>query len=316
MPSNRFILEQLKITVYLVFILGLLESSCSVEHPTGLPLIIDADTANEVDDLYAIVRALHADELNVMAITSAQFHTSPLATDSTVYESQKINEDIISLMDRDDVVLPLGANGPMTAPTSPASSEASAYIINTAREHSPEDPIHVAVLGSCTNMATAIVEAPDIIPNVRVHYIGFWHDTLTQVFDLKEFNSGNDTFAVQVLLDAEGLDFDVMTATTCQHLVLTKEEVDQHLKGKGGISDYLVNRWETYTRWWTQEDPEKQEWIMWDVAIIEALIHPELAEKRPFKAPSNTPSRVIDAYIDIDVSTMIYNFWMSVAPES
>ena len=53
---------------------------------------------------------------------------------------------------------------------------------------------------------------------------------------------------------------------------------------------------------------------MWDVAIIEALIHPELAEKRPFKAPSNTPSRVIDAYIDIDVPAMIDHFWTSVAP--
>ena len=307
-------LEPFKFTLFLVGAVALLSTSCTVEQPSGLPIIIDADTANEVDDLYAIVRALKAEELDVKAITSAQFHTSPLATDSTVYESQKINEDIISLMDRADIALPIGANDPMRSATNPASSEASAYIINTARKHSPDDPLHVAILGSCTNMASAVVEAPDIIPNVRVHYIGFWHDTLTQVFDLKEFNSGNDTFAVQVLLDTEGLDFDVMTATTCQHLVLTKDEVDHHLKGNGGISDYLVDRWESYTRWWTEEDPEKKSWIMWDVSIIEALIHPELAEKRPFKAPSNTPSRVIDAYIDIDVPAMIDHFWTSVAP--
>ena len=221
----------------------LLGVACSlIEKPLrGIPLIIDADTANEVDDLYAIVRALNADELDVQAITSAQFHTSPLATDSTVYESQAINEDIIRLMDRADVDLPLGANNPMASSSAPATSEASGYIIDAARTHTPDAPLHLAILGSCTNVASAIIDAPDIIPNIKVHYIGFWHDTLTQVFDLKEFNSGNDTFAVQVLLDTEGLDFDVMTATTCQHLVLTKEEVDHHLKGKDRISDYLVD---------------------------------------------------------------------------
>ncbi len=302
-----------------IFSIGfLIGVSCTSipEESKGIALIIDADTANEVDDLYAIVRALNADELDVQGITSAQFHTSPLATDSTVYESQAINEDIIRLMDRADVDLPLGANNPMASASKPAASEASEYIIDAARTHNSDDPLHIAVLGPCTNVASAIVDAPDIIPNIKVHYIGFWHDTLTQVFDLKEFNSGNDTVAVQVLLDTEGLDFDVMTATTCQHLVLTKEEVDQRLKGKGGIADYLVNRWESYTRWWTEEDPEKKSWIMWDVAIIEALIHPESAEKRPFKAPSNTPSRVIDAYIDIDVLAMKENFWNSVAPGS
>ena len=134
------------------------------------------------------------------AITSAQFHTSPLATDSTVYESQAINEDIVRLMDRMDVDLPLGANQPMKSPADPATSEASEYIINTARDHSPQDPLHIAILGSCTNVASAIVDAPEIIPNLRVHYIGFWHDTLAQVFDLQEFNSGNDTIGVQVLL--------------------------------------------------------------------------------------------------------------------
>ena len=39
----------------------------------------------------------------------------------------------------------------------------------------------------------------------------------------------------------------------------------------------LVNRWDTYNRWWTMKDPKKKKWIMWDVVIIEALIHPEYA---------------------------------------
>ena len=110
-------------------------------------------------------------------------------------------------------------------------------------------------------------------------------------------------------MDTEGLDFDVMTATTCQHLVLDKEDVDRYLKGRGGISDYLVDRWESYTRWWTKEDPEKKSWIMWDLAIIEALIHTEWATKKEFDAPSEVSGRVIEAYIDIDVPSMKADFW-------
>ena len=309
-------LGHLKLIISIVSGALLLTIGCQDQQTTGLPLIIDADTANEIDDLYAIVRALNADELNVKAVTSAQFHTSPLATDSTVYESQAINEDILALMGREDVELPLGANHPMASAHEPATSEASAYIINTAKNHDPDHPLHIAILGSCTNVASAIVQAPEIIPNIRLHYIGFWHDTTTQVFDLQEFNSGNDTIAVQVLLDTENLDLDVMTATTCQHLVFTKENVDRLLKGKGGISDYLVDRWDSYTRWWTEEDPEKERWIMWDVAIIEALIHPESADKKSFKAPSETPNRHIDAYINIDVPAMLDKFWESVATSS
>jgi len=268
---------------------------------SGLPLIIDADTANEVDDLYAIVRAIQAPELDLLGITSAQFHISPLATDSTVYESQAINEKITRLMNRPELPLPLGANGPIESIDRPSSSEAADFIIEQARKYSEETPLDIAILGPCTNVATAIIQAPDIIPLIHVHYIGFWHDTTTNVYDLKEFNSGNDTLAVQLLLDTEGLDMDIMTATTCQHLVFEKEEVDHYLKGKGGIADYLVDRWEGYTRWWTKEDPEKKKWIMWDLAIIEALIHPEWAKKKEFAAPSTIPHRSIEAYIDIDV---------------
>ena len=227
--------------------------------PAPLPLIIDADTANEVDDLYALVRALRAPELDIVAITSAQFHMSPLASDTSALESQQLNETIVSLMDRQDVVVAPGANEPIAEGT-PQSSAATALIIEEARQYAPDHPLHVAILGSCTNVASAILLEPAIVPNLHVHYLGFWHDPATNTYNKKEFNSGNDTLAVELLLNTPNLKIDVMTATTSQHLVFTKETVDSYLGGKGGIAKLLVERWETFDRWWTQEDPEKREW--------------------------------------------------------
>ncbi len=276
-----------------------------------LPIIIDADTANEVDDLYAIVRAVAEPKFNMLGITSAQFHTSPLATDSTVHESQRINENILRLMDQESIPLPLGSNVPLMTSTEPARSPASDFIVAMAHELPAGQPLNVVVLGSCTNVASAILQDPSIFEKMKVHYLGFWHHVETNTYDKKEFNTGNDPKAVEILLNTEGLDLTIMTATTSQHLVFTKAEVDAHLKNKGGISDYLIDRWETYERWWTKEDPEKKSWIMWDVAIIEALARPELSKTETFSTPQENTQRLINIHTAIDVEIMKTDFWQS-----
>lgn len=276
-----------------------------------LAIIIDADTANEVDDLYAIVRAIAEPKFNILGLTSAQFHTSPLATDSSVYESQEINERIVKLMDQNAIPLPLGSNIPLKNSTDPASSPASNFIVDMAHKLPADQKLNVIVLGSCTNIASAILEDPSIIPKLKVHYLGFWHDVGTNTYNKKEFNTGNDPKAVEILLDTEGLDLTIMTATTSQHLVFKKAEVDVNLRNRGGIADYLINRWETYERWWTAEDPAKRSWIMWDVAIIEALAHPELSKIETFPTPIENTQRFINIHTEIDVENMKTDFWQS-----
>ena len=305
---------KLKLARYYTYWLGaliLLLTACADGRDAKIPLIIDADTANEVDDLFAIVRAMKEPRFDLLGVTSAQFHTSPLATDTTVLESQQINEEIARIMDLDDLPLPVGANLPIPAMDLPARSAASDFIIEQAHKYSEAHKLEVVILGSCTNVASAILQDPSIIPRIRVSYIGFWHDVDKNTYDKKEFNSGNDTLAVEVLLNTEGLDFDVMTATTCQHLVFDKTDVVTQLKDTGEIREYLINRWNSYERWWTKEDPEKNHWIMWDVAIIEALAQPELATKRQFETPPENTSRLIEAYTDIDVPQMIQSYWQA-----
>lgn len=276
-----------------------------------IKLIIDADTANEVDDLFAIVRALNEPKFDLLGVTSAQFHTSPLASKESVKESQKINEELFTLANRKDVPLPLGSNNPLISATKASSSAASKFIIEKALELNNDEKLNIVVLGSCTNVASAIIEAPEIISKLRVHYIGFWHTVATNHYNKKEFNSNNDPKAVEVLLNTKNLDFQVMSATTCQYLVFNKTKVDEQLRGKGPLSEYLLNRWETYNRWWTKQDTEKKQWIMWDVAIIEALAHPEWATKQEFDTPKENTQRKIKIHTAIDTEKMENDFWYS-----
>ena len=290
-------------------LLLLLLSACAAP-PTGrLPLLIDADTANEIDDLYAIVRALHEPRFDLRGLTSAQFHTSPLAGSSTVAESQAMNVELLRRAGRSDLPHPVGSPVPLAAPDRPAASPAADFIIAQAHALPEAQRLHIAVLGPCTNVASAILQDPAIVPRLVVHYIGFWHDPLTNVYDKKEFNSGNDTLAIEVLLDTPGLDLRVMTATTSQHLVFERTRAEATLRDCGPTGQYLLDRWATYPRWWTQDDPAKRRWIMWDVAVIEALAHPEWATLDTLPAPPENGGRPIGIYTAIDTAAMQADYW-------
>ncbi len=270
---------------------------------SGLPLIIDADTGNELDDLFAIVGAVLNPAIALHGLTSAQYHSSPIAPINSVGESQRINEDILKLMDRMEIPHLLGSNYPLVNEVRPQPSPAASYIIEQA--HVPrDDKLNLVILGPCTNVASAVLMDPTIVEKIRVNYLGFWHDPVQNTWSKREFNTNNDPHAVDVLLNHPAIDFQVMTATTCQHLVFQKTEVDTHLKGKGGMGDYLLNRWETYERWWQETDPEKSQWIMWDVALIEALANPQLAETGRFITPHDNREREITVFTEIDVEEM------------
>lgn len=277
-----------------------------------IPLIIDADTANEVDDLYALVGALAEPRFDLLGLTAAQFHTSPYASQNTALESHKINADLLRLT---KVAIPnlIGSPQPLFDKTTAAPSEASQFIIEKAQIHTPENPLSIIILGSCTNVASALIEAPEILKNIKVYYLGFWHDPKTNSYNKKEFNTGNDPIATNLLLDMEGLDLTVMTATTSQKLVFKKKDVTKMLSASSELGTYLLDRWETYTRWWTTKDPEKKEWIMWDVAIIEALATPDLVTKKVFLTPKENKQRNIIIYTAIDVPKTTGQYWSKIA---
>ena len=54
---------------------------------------------------------------------------------------------------------------------------------------------------------------------------------------------------------------------------------------------------------------EKKRWIIWDLAIIEALVHPEWTKIKSFKTPLENRSRDIQIYTAIDTLKIKDNFW-------
>ena len=274
----------------------------------SIRVIIDADTANEVDDLYAITWALLEPRLDVIGLTSAQWHTNPRTPNDSVGESQRLNEEILELMEKRTIPAPQGANFPMVNEQRPQPSEAAKFIIEQALATPAEEKLSIVILGPCTNIASAVLMDSKIIPKLSVNYLGFWYQVETNTWNKREFNTNNDPNAVNVLLNTPNLEFRVMTATTSQHLVFEKTVMDDLLKGRGGIGDYLIARWENYDRFWQATDKEKTKWIMWDVAILAALAYPELVEEKEVLTPHDNLARNIKVYTKINVPAMKVNF--------
>lgn len=277
---------------------------------TASEYIIDADTANEIDDLFAIVGALAREKTRtggpkLAGITAAHFRTSPLATRESVTESQAINQELVRLMELPFLRTLEGANGPLKTKDKPRRSDAAVFILERASLATRDDKLQIFVLGPCTNVASALLLDPEIAEKIHVRYLGFWYDAESGEYDKDEFNTNNDPLALNLLLDNPKLEFTVMTATTSETLQMRRSDLDARLPTDHKVTRYLRNRWDAYNRWWTDEDPEKTRWAMWDVASLEAWFSPELAtlEERP--APPENGRETLRVFTDIDEEALL-----------
>jgi inosine-uridine nucleoside N-ribohydrolase len=275
-------------------------------------VIIDADTANEVDDPFAIVRALVAPEFAVEGLTSAHWSGS-IPGDESVRRSQALNERILDLMGlRESVPHPIGAGRAMADVASPIDSPAARHIIARARGGGPGGKLVVLALGAATNLASALLLDPLIADRVVFGFIdGDYHDGR---WGPGIYNWKNDIHAVQVLFGSRVNYLHMPAPSVSRELTVGKREVDRHLKGRGGVWDFLVERWESHPRAATRE-----RWILWDVALVEAVLRPRLVTAETVAAPwvrdaetveqrPDNPRRVT-VFRAIDAEGMRADYW-------
>jgi inosine-uridine nucleoside N-ribohydrolase len=278
-------------------------------------VIVDADTANEIDDLYAIVRALVAPEFQVEGLTSAHY-TRSTKSNETVGRSQAINEQILDAMGlRGSIPHAIGADRSMAAPTTPVDSPAARLIIEKAHAGGPNDKLVVFALGACTNLASALLLDPTIESKVVFAFIdgdfkeGRWGPGI--------FNWKNDIHAVKAIFESDVEYIHMPAPTVSVEMELSKEMVDQHLKGRGGVWDLLVDRWETFPR-----TANRKKKTMWDIALIEAVLRPELATSAIVGAPIIHNAETVEPFDDnprkvkvfaaIDAEGMQRDFWEAI----
>jgi purine nucleosidase len=130
-------------------------------------IIIDADTANELDDLFAITRALIAPEFIIEGLTSTHWRGQ-----NSVEKSQHLNEKILEKMELSEIIPhPQGAAHAMPDNQTPVDSPAARHIIARAHAGGMDNKLLVVALGTATNLASALLLDPTIKDKVVYAFI-------------------------------------------------------------------------------------------------------------------------------------------------
>lgn len=225
--------------------------------PGKIRLIIDTDAKNEVDDQFAIAWALRSPErFEVEAVYAAPFfhecHKNFEASKEDVQQTSSVLgsakdpadgmrqsydeiKKIYELMNIDcQGRVFYGSERYIGEDGNPVISEAAHDLVRRARES--KETLYVAALGAVTNIASAILIAPEIVENLVVIWLGgqpleFGHGL--------EFNMMQDLKASQILLDC-GVPLVVIPCmNVASMLSVSESELRENLKGKNEISDYL-----------------------------------------------------------------------------
>ncbi len=268
-----------------------------------IPVIIDADTANEVDDVYALARAIVDPRLDILALNSTQWQASHWAVENTQEQSHRVNRRLMALYDRKDIPLPRGSRDRLHDwGQDVAQHSAAAYnIIETSKDFSPENKLNVLALGALTNVASALLIAPEIAPNIRLYYLGMRYDFEKEIWHKTTFNCIMDPHALNVALDAAELEMIVVPNNVAIQLQINYHVVRDSFSGTDA-GKFIYERWKHHL------DGSYPNRTIWDLGPLQAMTDPDTVEMIEVQTPPDNTSRMITVVRDLDGAAIIDDF--------
>ena len=265
-------------------------------------IVLDADTGNEVDDLYAISRALVEPSWEVLALNATQWQASQSAVPETMENSHLLNQSLVEYI---GVKVPLKRGGfrRMYDWGDMAQHSAAAYeIIKQAKLTPAGQRLTVVALGALTNVASAIYIDPSIEPMLEVYWLGSTYDFEKDIWKQTEFNCVMDIQALQWMIQSS-VPMHIIPTSTARSFVFTFAETKARLNSPHPLTTLLLNRWANHL------GGGRNSRVIWDLALIEALIHPEWAEQVAVTTSRDNGNRKIWFYKSIQVEKMKQDFF-------
>lgn len=276
-----------------------------------IKVIIDADTGNEVDDLFAISRALIAPEFEIVGLNSTQWQNSHYAEGNTLENSQRINERLLNYLHKDAIPHPRGSAARLYDwGQDVAQHSAAAYhIIKEAKKMTGKEKLTIIALGALTNVASALLIAPEIAPNIRLYCLGTSYNFDEKFWKKNDFNCLMDPHAINVVMDSKALEVHIVPVNIAVDLKMDRETLAKNFKGKDDLRGFL------YSRWMDHMDGSYQERIIWDLAPVYYLLNPKWVHEVEIQTPPENFKRKVFVARDIDGQKMIKEFFDTMAKQ-
>jgi len=240
-----------------------------LEPPRGrVSMVLDTDTYNEIDDQFALVYALMSENLSVEAVYAAPFFNSRSSgpADGMERSYQEILRILEFMGHSAEGFAFRGSDRYLPADKTPLVSPAAEDLVRRARAASP-GPLYVLAVGAITNVASALLMAPDIVDKIVVVWLGghpwYWPTA-------KEFNLQQDVPAAQVLFDSGVPLVQLPCKNVTEHLRTTLPEMAAYVKGRGRVGDYLYGIFQGY-----HPDHFAYSKVIWDISSVAYVNNPD-----------------------------------------
>lgn len=255
--------------------------------PVGpVDLILDTDAYNEIDDQFAIAYMLRAPEkLRVRALCAAPFFNAKSAgpRDGMEKSYQEILK-ILRLAGAENLISHTyrGSEAYLPNENTPVESEAARKIVEIARDYTAQKPLYVAAIGAITNVASALLMAPEISERIVIIWLGghgyHWPEN-------GEFNLRQDVAAARVVFGCGAPLVQLPCCGVVDALRTTAPELIYWLRGKNDLCDYLCDNTIAEADAYAKGEPWSR--VIWDVSVIAWLLNDSgrLLRDRPERSP-------------------------------
>ncbi|MFC2090036.1 nucleoside hydrolase [Bacteroidota bacterium] len=228
-----------KYTLYAAIISITWLTSCTNSKKTEdtgrdrIPVILDTDANNELDDQHAIAYLLKSQEtFDIKGITVNATRGGGLVEEQFA-EAMRI---VTLFEEQDRIPLKKGANASFDVIMKDIErpdfdgAEAVNFIIAEARKYKDNGLVLIPI-GKLTNIALALEKAPDISANIRIVWLG------SNYPDPGEYNLDNDTAALNYILDQDVV-FEMVTVrygnpTGTWAILVSLPDIEANMPGKG-----------------------------------------------------------------------------------
>lgn len=208
--------------------------------------VLDTDTYNEIDDAYALAYLLRSPEhIKLQAVYAAPFlldgrSVSPVDGMEKSYEEAKKVCQLFQKSFPPAELPPVyrGCTHFLKDESTAENSEAVANLIKRAKQYSPSEPLYVICIAAITNIASALLKAPEIAKNLVVIWLGGagYHFHVS-----REFNLMQDVAAARVAFKSGVPMVHVPCFGVADTCLVTKPELEYWLRGKNPLCDYLID---------------------------------------------------------------------------
>ena len=240
-------------------------------------VIIDTDAKNEADDQFAIVHGLLTPSFELHGLIPAHFGSAKSTT--SLQDSHDEVMLLLRLMGLEGkVTVADGAAGPIADSSTPAPSAGAELIVAEALKDDPR-PLHVAFLGPLTDMASAILMAPEVARrSVRVAWIGggYWP------VGNREYNLSNDIEAANVVARS-GIEIWQIPMIVYRRMAVSYAKLYERVHDQGEIGKYLVEQVVDWNARMVSDPIEHRS--LGDSPAIGVMMYPECGESEWVPGP-------------------------------